>query len=113
MKPAYEVYYNQLLLEGKGSPLYVPGPDMTLPREYRRRGIGIGDVGVLYYSEGFNFLFNIFLAADDPINEGSVPKGFKPIDYSSFRRGRKMQVLGRKECFRSPSVRKSSSWDSS
>ncbi len=36
-------------------------------------------LGVLNSAGGFNFLFNIFKAAGDPINQGHVPPGFKPL----------------------------------
>jgi len=62
--------------------MWIPGPNMKLPQEYRRNGIRIGDVGILYRSEGFSFLFNIFLPADHLVNEGRVPDGFEPIDFS-------------------------------
>ncbi len=77
----HNIYYDQLLLANRGSPLWHPGPDMNLPKEYRRKGVSLGDVGILY-SESFSFLFNVFLPADHPINLGRVPSGFKPLDIS-------------------------------
>ncbi len=93
--------------------MWIPGPAMNLPMDYRRRGIGIGDIGILYCAEGFKFLFNIFLPANDPINDGRVPEGFKPLDHSKLQQGRKVQVLEKKDCFTSSSVRKRSGLDSS
>jgi len=113
VKPHHDIYYDQLLLQKKGSPMYIPGPDMNLPKDYRRQGIGIGDIGVLYCAEGFNFLFNIFLPATHPINEGRVPNDFVPLDGSKLRREVKVQALEKKQCFTSSSVRKSSSLDPS
>ncbi len=93
--------------------MWIPGPDMNLPTEYRREGIRIGDVGILYCSEGFSFLFNIFLAADHPINEGRVPPGFEPLNLSNLKHKLKQQVvLGPKSYLTSTSVTTSSNMDS-
>ena len=94
--------------------MWIPGPDMILPTEYRREGIRIGDVGILYRSEGFSFLFNIFLSADHPINDGRVPPGFEPLDLSNLKHGPKKQVVfGPKSYLTSTSVATSSNVDSS
>ena len=111
VKPPHDIYYDQLLVQKKGSPMWIPGPDMNLPKEYKTRGIGIGDVGVLYCAQGFHFLFNIFLPANDPINEGRVPDGFVPLDYSTLRLGMMAQPSQKIE-YTSLSVRKSGSLNS-
>jgi len=113
LRPDYDIYYHQLLIKRRGSPMWIPGPDMNLSAEYRRGGIRIGDVGILYRAEGFTFLFNIFLPADHPINKGRVPDNFEPLDWSRLERGLKKQVIGREEYITSLSVRKLSSIDSS
>ena len=60
---------------------------MMLPKEYRRNGVSIGDVGILDPATGyFAFLFNIFLPADHEINEGRVPNGFTPLDKSKVQK---------------------------
>lgn len=46
---------------------------------YRRKGINIGDVGIITPSGGFSFLFNICLSHDNPINPETLPEGFAPI----------------------------------
>ncbi|KAF7342818.1 Pleiotropic drug resistance ABC transporter protein [Mycena sanguinolenta] len=74
-----EIYSNQLLRRGRGFPLYVPGPSETLPAEYRVKGVEIGDVGTVTQEGLFNFLFNIYLGADDPINI-NAPEGFHPLE---------------------------------
>jgi hypothetical protein len=74
----HEMYCSQLLTKKRGYPLWVPGPGMQLPIEYRRQGISIGDVGIIT-STAFDFLFNIFEPADDAINRGLVPQGFSPF----------------------------------
>ncbi|KAJ7845246.1 hypothetical protein B0H14DRAFT_2239598, partial [Mycena olivaceomarginata] len=58
-------YCNQLLRRQRGFPLYYPGPSETLPDEYKKNGIQIGDVGTIISEGLFDFLFNIYLAADD------------------------------------------------
>ena len=85
---------------------------MNLPTEYRREGVMIGDVGILYRAEGFDFLFNIFLPADHPINKDRVPDGFRPLCCSELEKRRKKQVIGEKEYVTSSSVRKMGSRNS-
>jgi len=110
----YDVYYGQLLLAGRGSPMWTPGPNMMLPKEYRRHGIGIGDVGIIYRCEGFSFLFNIFLPADHPVNDGRVPDDFEPLDFGQVRKDlEKKIVYGRKHYLASSSLRNVSGVDSS
>jgi len=92
--------------------MWIPGPDMDLPTEYRRQGMLIGDVGILYRAEGFIFLFNIFLPANHPINKGRVPDDFEPLDSSRLQQGTRKQVIGKNEYLTSPSVRKLSSTNS-
>jgi len=110
----YDIYYHQLLAKRRGSPMWMPGPDMNLPVEYRKEGIRIGDVGILYRSEGFGFLFNIFLPAHHPINEGRVPPGFGPLNLSHLEhRPREQVFFGPKSYLTSTSVATSSNMDSS
>ncbi|KAJ6526737.1 hypothetical protein B0H19DRAFT_1196897 [Mycena capillaripes] len=71
-------YSDQLLLQGRGFPLYVPGPQITLPEEYRRSGVAIGDVGTVTANGAFDFLFNIYLPGGPPINT-NVPEDFVPL----------------------------------
>ncbi|KAJ7847076.1 hypothetical protein B0H13DRAFT_1534568, partial [Mycena leptocephala] len=61
-------YSSQLLNQGRGFPLYVPGPQINLPVQYRREGVAIGDVGRVTPEGNFDFFFNIYLPADHPIN---------------------------------------------
>ncbi|KAF7374410.1 Pleiotropic drug resistance ABC transporter protein [Mycena sanguinolenta] len=71
-------YCSHLLRQGRGFPLYVPGPKVNLPPEYRRRGIAIGDVGRVNSEGSFDFFFNIYLPANHPIN-AYAPEDFVPL----------------------------------
>lgn len=105
----YDIYYNQLLVKKRGTPLWEPGPNMVFPIAYRRNGISIGDVGILYRTGDFAFLFNIFLSANHEINEGRVPNGFSPLDKSKVERNiRKCVVYDRGSCV-STSLRRTDS----
>ncbi|KAJ7927724.1 hypothetical protein B0H13DRAFT_1704902 [Mycena leptocephala] len=76
-------YSSQLLYQGRGFPLYVPGPQDNLPEQYRREGVAIGDVCTVTSDGIVDFYFNIYLRADDPINE-NIPEDFVPLsEYKS------------------------------
>ena len=101
----HDIYYRQLLCNRRGSPLWNPSPDANLPEQYRRVGISIGDVGILY-DEYFSFLFNIFLPAHHPINLARVPPDFEPFDVTAIQSEiNKRHTFGPKEYFTSRSVR--------
>ncbi|KAJ7364430.1 hypothetical protein DFH08DRAFT_273317 [Mycena albidolilacea] len=72
-------YCSHLLRQGRGFPLYVPRPQRSLPEEYQRNGVAIGDVGRVTTEGVFDFFFNIYLAADHPINANFVPEDFHPL----------------------------------
>ena len=57
---------------------------MRLPTTYRRSGVRFGDVGILYRSGDFDFLFNVLLPANHEINMGRVPEGFYHLDRSKI-----------------------------
>ena len=65
--------------KGRGTPMCHPGPCNTLPEAYRRRGIAVGDVGILMASGDFDFFFNICLPANHPIHQQGLPQGFSPL----------------------------------
>ncbi|KAJ7249246.1 hypothetical protein B0H12DRAFT_702794 [Mycena haematopus] len=71
-------YCGQLLRQGRGFPLYVPGPQLNLSAEYRMKGVAIGDVGRVTSEGCFDFFFNIYLPAGHPIN-ANVPEDFVPL----------------------------------
>ncbi|KAJ7458914.1 hypothetical protein FB451DRAFT_1372119 [Mycena latifolia] len=73
-------YCAQLLRRGRGFPVYVPEPQRNLPQEYQRQGVTIGDVGRVTPEGIFDFFFNIYLDADNPINADNVPEGFSPLE---------------------------------
>jgi hypothetical protein len=58
--------------------LYHPEPQKNLPDQYQRTGIAIGDVGTVTVEGDFDFFFNIYLEADNPIN-ANVPQDFVPL----------------------------------
>ncbi|KAF9073635.1 hypothetical protein BDP27DRAFT_1215769, partial [Rhodocollybia butyracea] len=65
----------------KGYPLWKPKAYTSrLPEIYKQEGVHIGDVGMLNESGGFDYLFNACHPANDPLNIGRVPPGFKPMD---------------------------------
>jgi hypothetical protein len=75
-----EVYARLLLPKKFGFPLWIPQPHRNLPREYRRNGVNIGDVGIITSGGVFDFLFNVCLPSHHSINGGRVPNDFKPLD---------------------------------
>jgi len=55
---------------------------MVLPIPYRAQGVRVGDVGIFTENGGFDFLFNICVPRDDPINPRNLPENFIPISPS-------------------------------
>ncbi|KAF9526471.1 hypothetical protein CPB83DRAFT_724515, partial [Crepidotus variabilis] len=70
-----------------GHPLWFPQVSTNLPAELRSKGFSIGDVGNFSPDGGFDFLFNILLPANHPINgsEADVPEGFVPFNSFNHR----------------------------
>ena len=52
---------------------------MVLPIPYRAQGVRVGDVGIITENGGFDFLFNVCVPRDDPINPRKLPENFIPI----------------------------------
>ncbi|KAJ7745681.1 hypothetical protein B0H16DRAFT_970495 [Mycena metata] len=74
-------YCGHLLRQGRGFPLYIPGPQRNLPKEYRKNGVMIGDVGRITPEGVFDFFFNIYLDADHPVHANFVPEDFRPLQH--------------------------------
>jgi len=74
-----QVYYDNLIVKGRGIPLWYPDPPLNFPEDYRRQGISIGDVGIFSSSGNFTFFFNICHARNAEINSRGVPEQFEPI----------------------------------
>ncbi|KAF7366587.1 Pleiotropic drug resistance ABC transporter protein [Mycena sanguinolenta] len=83
-----QIYCNQLLRRGRGFPLYSPEPP-----EIRPDGIQIGDIGTVTPQGSFDFLFNIYLPALDPINT-NAPESFEPFKPGHDLRREKSYPLG-------------------
>ncbi|KIK52170.1 hypothetical protein GYMLUDRAFT_50048 [Collybiopsis luxurians FD-317 M1] len=75
-----EDYVRLLLTQKKGYPLWNPRPGDWLPPAYREAGVRIGDVGIVTEFGEFDYLFNVCLPPDDPVNAGRVPENFKHIE---------------------------------
>jgi hypothetical protein len=57
----------------------MPEPNNNLPSPYRKKGVQIGDVGILAPDGSFSFLFNICVSRNDPINPPTLPEEFAPV----------------------------------
>ena len=79
VRGSFDIYNQHLSSKGRGRPIQHPEPSRTLPDAYRRQGVTIGDVGIITKFGYFDFLFNIRLPADHPINQHGNPKGFSPL----------------------------------
>ncbi|KAJ7167828.1 hypothetical protein C8R46DRAFT_1094262 [Mycena filopes] len=76
------IYVKMLLTQHRGFPLAKPLLSLNQPEEQLQRGICVGDVGYLMDDGTFDFLFNVYLPADHPINGGEdvLPRGFTPLE---------------------------------
>ncbi|KDR69302.1 hypothetical protein GALMADRAFT_927473 [Galerina marginata CBS 339.88] len=95
MQRSCDIYFWHLILQGRGLPLWIPGPDQNLEIQYQREGVAIGDFGIITPSGSFDFLFNICLPHDHPFNPPELPEDFTPLllsgrdtrKYSEFEEG--------------------------
>lgn len=86
--PVSEMYSRVMQWYRQGYPLYSPGPGSDLPLEYRKKGVGIGDVGVITPDGAFHFFFNVDAFLDSAVNPSALPADFETIwvieDMSSY-----------------------------
>jgi hypothetical protein len=75
----YEIYATHLARMRSGWALGRPEPNNNLPSPYRKKGVQIGDVGIIAPDGCFSFLFNICVLRNDPINPSTLPEEFVPI----------------------------------
>ncbi|KDR67739.1 hypothetical protein GALMADRAFT_79635, partial [Galerina marginata CBS 339.88] len=78
LRTSYDIYYEHIGTKRRGSALWTPEPSRSLPIGKRRKGTSIGDVGIITEFGGFDFLFNICLDRDNPINPPDLPESFTP-----------------------------------
>ncbi|KAF9485683.1 hypothetical protein BDN70DRAFT_537964 [Pholiota conissans] len=83
-EPSNKIYAKYLELKQRGTPLWIPGSNRVRPLPHRRKGVCIGDVGVITRAGAFSFMFNIFLPAGHPINPSELPDGFEPLEPPSI-----------------------------
>ncbi|KAF9001524.1 hypothetical protein BDQ17DRAFT_1244342, partial [Cyathus striatus] len=81
-----KIYAEKMFPLNYGFPLWFPQPNRYLPLEYRRKGISVGDVGIITHNGSFDFLFNISLPAEHPINPNDLPDDFVYIPESKLRK---------------------------
>jgi hypothetical protein len=82
-----ELYLRLMLKHCHGYPLYRPEPTRSLPMEYRRKGVKIGDVGRITPDGSFDFLFNVDSAQATSVNPPNLPRDFEtmpPIEIISY-----------------------------
>ena len=74
----------------RGYPLWIPQSNMVLPIPYWAQGVHVGDVGIFTENGGFDFLFNICVPRDDPINPRRLPENFisifPPVNPTNIRK---------------------------
>ncbi|KAF8996273.1 hypothetical protein BDQ17DRAFT_1217796, partial [Cyathus striatus] len=73
------VYIEHMFPLKHGFPLWFPEPDSSCSVEYCCKGVLVGDVGVITSDGGFDFLFNIWLEAQDPINPDDLLEDFNSL----------------------------------
>lgn len=74
-----DTYSRLMLVHSLGYPLYMPELDPGLPKEYRRKGLRIGDVGRITSAGAFDFLFNTCSPTNHPINPSVLPDNFEVL----------------------------------
>ncbi|KAJ7682040.1 hypothetical protein DFH06DRAFT_1160054 [Mycena polygramma] len=80
-----DLYVKLMLPRFKAYPMWCPSPNLAphIPEAHRRDGISMGDVGLITADGLFDFIFNIFVDGDHPLNVDNVPEGFSPCSWSN------------------------------
>lgn len=74
------IYRDLLFKHRHGLPLWKPDPNANLLDIYTKKGISIGDLGLLTDDGGFDYLFNVHAGAEDPVNQFlGTPSTFQPL----------------------------------
>lgn len=78
-----QVYARKLFARKYGYPLYIPEPSSTLPLDFIKRGVSVGDVGIISQDGSFDFAFSLCApgpgGTSDDINCYGVPNGFQQM----------------------------------
>src|ERR1700756_5687612 len=77
--PFPEIYSRYIMGLQHGYPLHDPEPDLSLPPAARKKGVRIGDVGLVTRDGSFDFLFNVCDQYRE-INPSRLPDSFEVID---------------------------------
>ncbi|KIL54629.1 hypothetical protein M378DRAFT_47069, partial [Amanita muscaria Koide BX008] len=86
-----------------GYPLYVPQPFCEFSEEvYSRRGVCVGDVGIITKDGAFDFLFNICPSQNSLINPPNLLRGFTLETSEDSKTYPKEQFLHDTHLFESP-----------
>ncbi|KAM6499185.1 hypothetical protein JOM56_004693 [Amanita muscaria] len=68
-----------------GYPLYEPRPDCDPSAEYWKKGVRIGDVGIVTEDGIFDFIFNVCPSQNPFINPSELPDDFEALEYPEIR----------------------------
>jgi len=80
-----DLYARILLVKRIGFPLWFPEPSQY-PPGYSRRGVSVGDVGVITFDGHFDFIFNIFNGSSPTraVN-GRAPPPYQSLEFNEPR----------------------------
>ncbi|KAM6499202.1 hypothetical protein JOM56_004710 [Amanita muscaria] len=68
-----------------GYPLYEPRPDCEPSTEYWKKGVRIGDVGIVTEDGIFDFIFNVCPSQNPFINPSELPDDFEALERPEIR----------------------------
>ncbi|KAF9230408.1 hypothetical protein BU15DRAFT_57261, partial [Melanogaster broomeanus] len=75
--------YTRLMVDldsSRGYPLWIPESHSSLPADYHRMGLKMGDIGVVTKARDFDVFFNICSEENHPIHHpDGVPSNFKQV----------------------------------